>query len=112
LLTEREQSGGVGEECGGLRGPVAGRPGGSSTLLAACLESLSPLFQREMSIYPGIGPGSTPDVLFPNQTSCSLRVQVPDMNKRNIVNLLLVGAAGLPVAGLALPYATFFIPPR
>ena len=34
------------------------------------------------------------------------------MDKRNTVNLLLVGAAGLPIGGLALPYLTFFVPPR
>lgn len=34
------------------------------------------------------------------------------MNKRNIVNLLLLGAASLPIGGLALPYAVFFVPPR
>lgn len=37
---------------------------------------------------------------------------VPDMNKRNLMNLALVGAAALPVGGLALGYASFFIPPR
>ena len=37
--------------------------------------------------------------------------EVPDMNKRNIVNLLLLGAASLPIGGLALPYAVFFVPP-
>lgn len=36
---------------------------------------------------------------------------VPDMNKRNLMNLALVGAAALPVGALALGYASFFIPP-
>jgi len=35
---------------------------------------------------------------------------VPDMNKRNIMNLLLVGAAGLPITAMAIPYAAFFVP--
>merc|ERR1719379_2872506 len=36
--------------------------------------------------------------------------EVPDMDKRNTMNLLLLGAASLPVGSLALPYAAFFIP--
>lgn len=32
------------------------------------------------------------------------------MNKRNIMNLILLGGIGLPVAGLAGPYALFFVP--
>jgi len=32
------------------------------------------------------------------------------MNKRNIMNLLLLGGASLPVAGLAGPYLLFFVP--
>merc|ERR1712187_130563 len=36
--------------------------------------------------------------------------EVPDMDKRNTMNLILVGAAALPVGGLALPYAAFFVP--
>merc|ERR1711977_56585 len=36
--------------------------------------------------------------------------EVPDMNKRNTMNLLLVGAASLPVGALAIPYALFFVP--
>lgn len=35
---------------------------------------------------------------------------VPDLNKRFTMNLLLVGAASLPVGTLALPYALFFVP--
>jgi cytochrome b6-f complex iron-sulfur subunit len=36
--------------------------------------------------------------------------EVPDMDKRNSMNLLLLGAASLPVASLGLPYAFFFVP--
>jgi cytochrome b6-f complex iron-sulfur subunit len=36
--------------------------------------------------------------------------EVPDMDKRNTMNLILVGGAALPVGGLALPYALFFVP--
>jgi cytochrome b6-f complex iron-sulfur subunit len=35
---------------------------------------------------------------------------VPTPEKRTIMNLLLAGAIGLPVAGLAGPYALFFVP--
>jgi cytochrome b6-f complex iron-sulfur subunit len=34
----------------------------------------------------------------------------PDMDKRNTMNGLLLGAASLPIGSLALPYAAFFIP--
>lgn len=38
--------------------------------------------------------------------------EVPDMNKRNIMNLILAGGAGLPITTLALGYGAFFVPPR
>jgi hypothetical protein len=34
------------------------------------------------------------------------------MEKRNLMNLLLLGAIGLPTAGLAGPFVLFFAPPR
>lgn len=34
-----------------------------------------------------------------------------DMNRRNIMNLILLGSAGLTVGGLAIPYIAFFVPP-
>jgi cytochrome b6-f complex iron-sulfur subunit len=37
---------------------------------------------------------------------------VPTPEKRSIMNLLLAGAIGLPVAGLAGPFALFFVPPK
>merc|ERR1711904_1400 len=36
--------------------------------------------------------------------------EVPDMDRRVTMNLLLVGAASLPVGALAIPYALFFLP--
>eukprot|EP00355_Strombidium_rassoulzadegani_P006273 CAMPEP_0168627292 /NCGR_PEP_ID=MMETSP0449_2-20121227/11152_1 /TAXON_ID=1082188 /ORGANISM="Strombidium rassoulzadegani, Strain ras09" /LENGTH=206 /DNA_ID=CAMNT_0008669473 /DNA_START=71 /DNA_END=691 /DNA_ORIENTATION=- len=36
---------------------------------------------------------------------------VPDMNKRNIMNLALAGAAALPIGSLAFCYASFLVPP-
>merc|ERR1719235_1361985 len=40
----------------------------------------------------------------------SVPENVPDMSKRNTLNLLLVGASSLPVGALAVPYALFFVP--
>lgn len=37
--------------------------------------------------------------------------RVPDMGKRQLMNLLLLGAVSLPTAGMLIPYATFFAPP-
>jgi len=34
-----------------------------------------------------------------------------DMDRRNIMNLILVGSAALTVGGLAIPYIAFFVPP-
>ena len=38
--------------------------------------------------------------------------EVPDMGKRNVMNLLLVGAIGLPATSLVGGCAYFFVPPR
>ncbi len=49
------------------------------------------------------------------QTVCQAAVaadRVPDMGKRNLMNLLLLGAISLPSAGLIGPYLYFFVPPR
>lgn len=37
--------------------------------------------------------------------------RVPDMSKRQLMNLLLLGAISLPTAGMLVPYASFFAPP-
>ncbi|KAL8497409.1 hypothetical protein ACS0TY_020922 [Phlomoides rotata] len=37
--------------------------------------------------------------------------RVPDMEKRKLLNLLLLGAISLPSAGMLLPYTYFFVPP-
>eukprot|EP00558_Chaetoceros_sp_UNC1202_P001615 CAMPEP_0197254264 /NCGR_PEP_ID=MMETSP1429-20130617/68033_1 /TAXON_ID=49237 /ORGANISM="Chaetoceros sp., Strain UNC1202" /LENGTH=211 /DNA_ID=CAMNT_0042717205 /DNA_START=68 /DNA_END=700 /DNA_ORIENTATION=+ len=34
-----------------------------------------------------------------------------DQDRRNIMNLILVGSAGVTIAGLGLPYVYFFLPP-
>jgi len=45
------------------------------------------------------------------KVAASATSEVPDMNKRNIMNLILLGGITLPAGGLALPYAAFFVPP-
>ncbi|XP_078447702.1 photosynthetic electron transfer C isoform X2 [Wolffia australiana] len=37
--------------------------------------------------------------------------RVPDMGKRELMNLLLLGAIALPSAGMLVPYGAFFAPP-
>lgn len=46
------------------------------------------------------------------QASAIAAEDVPDMNKRVVMNLLLAGAIGAPVALMAVPYIGFFVPPR
>jgi hypothetical protein len=36
--------------------------------------------------------------------------EVPSMDKRNTMNLILLGGIGLNVAALGIPYAVFFVP--
>ena len=42
----------------------------------------------------------------------SAPARVPDMGKRQTLNLLLLGAISLPAAGALGPYLIFFVPPR
>lgn len=56
---------------------------------------------------PDILPASTWPVLF---SSNSLLCQVPDMNKRNIMNLILAAGVGLPIGAMTVPFALFFVP--
>ncbi|XP_057953183.1 cytochrome b6-f complex iron-sulfur subunit, chloroplastic [Malania oleifera] len=37
--------------------------------------------------------------------------RVPDMGKRQLMNLLLLGSISLPTAFMVVPYAAFFVPP-
>merc|ERR1712093_309837 len=47
---------------------------------------------------------------YPIVRAASATDDFPDMERRNTMNLLLVGAASLPVGALAIPYALFFVP--
>lgn len=44
-------------------------------------------------------------------TSIPADDRVPDMGKRQLMNLLLLGTLSLPTAGMLVPYASFFVPP-
>ena len=48
--------------------------------------------------------------LRPVIKAAAAAAEAPDMNKRNTLNLILLGGIGLPVAGLAGPYLLFFVP--
>lgn len=45
------------------------------------------------------------------QAAAAAPERVPDMGKRNLMNLLLAGAVSLPTAGLLGPYLYFLVPP-
>ena len=51
-------------------------------------------------------------VARPCVASAAAAGDVPDMGKRNTMNLLLLGAIGLPGLPLAGGFAYFFVPPR
>ncbi|KAH7520622.1 hypothetical protein FEM48_Zijuj08G0164500 [Ziziphus jujuba var. spinosa] len=38
--------------------------------------------------------------------------RVPDMVKRQLMNLILLGTISLPAAGMVVPYASFFVPSK
>jgi hypothetical protein len=38
--------------------------------------------------------------------------EVPDMDKRNVMNLILAGGVALPASAMAVGVAAFFVPPR
>jgi cytochrome b6-f complex iron-sulfur subunit len=44
-------------------------------------------------------------------TSVPADDRVPDMGKRELMNLLLLGTISLPTAFMVVPYAAFFVPP-
>jgi len=64
------------------------------------LNMRQPLFQSSASYH-----------LRRDMTTNAVAGEVPDMEKRNTLNLILLGTAGLPIAGLAIPYVAFFVPP-
>merc|ERR1711865_275049 len=54
---------------------------------------------------------NNPSFIVRATTSAEIRArECPDMDKRNTMNILLAGAASLPVGSLAFPYILFFVP--
>ncbi|GIL82474.1 hypothetical protein Vretimale_11914 [Volvox reticuliferus] len=49
--------------------------------------------------------------VMPVVRAAAMSSEVPDMNKRNVMNLILLGGASLPIGSLALGYGAFFVPP-
>lgn len=50
--------------------------------------------------------------LRPVIRAAAASAEVPDMAKRQTMNLILLGGIGLPVGALGLPYLAFFVPKR
>jgi cytochrome b6-f complex iron-sulfur subunit len=48
----------------------------------------------------------------PVRASAVAAEDVPDREKRNVMNLILAGGVGLPAVSLAGPFAYFLVPPR
>ncbi|CAL9058129.1 unnamed protein product [Musa banksii] len=57
---------------------------------------------------PGLGKERSRTITC--QATCIPADRVPDMGKRQLMNLLLLGAVSLPTAGMLIPYASFFVP--
>ncbi len=71
------------------------------------------LGSRKAAAAPRTVRASRPQRVMPVvQAKAAAAADVPDMNKRNIMNLILLGGIGLPVGSLAVPYALFFVPVR
>ena len=59
--------------------------------------------------------GFAPSPMGANRVSTAVNAAAEelyiDQDRRNIMNLILVGSAGVTVAGLGVPYILFFLPP-
>ena len=59
--------------------------------------------------------GFAPSPMTTNRVSTAVSAAADelyiDQDRRNIMNLILVGSAGVTVAGLGIPYILFFVPP-
>ena len=44
-------------------------------------------------------------------TSVPAKDRVPDMGKRKLMNLILLGTLSLPTGFMLVPYLSFFVPP-
>lgn len=48
-----------------------------------------------------------PAARMPVVRASAVAGEVPDMNKRNIMNLILAGGVGLPALGMYVPYSSY-----
>ena len=71
--------------------------------ITAALLSLSSAF--------GFAPTSTHSSRAVTSLNAAAEELYIDQDRRNLMNLILVGSAGLTVAGLGVPYILFFVPP-
>jgi cytochrome b6-f complex iron-sulfur subunit len=96
-----------------------------TSLLAMSAPSSASHIQRFTPLIRAAGIAGTPTALSlrqplfqpsaSNMRGMTTRVagsvgMVPDMEKRNVMNLLLAGTAALPIGFLGIPYALFFVP--
>ena len=79
----------------------------ASTMLTANVAATPLRLQRTTS-----RPAARTAVARPCVASAAAAGDVPDMGKRSTMNLLLLGAIGLPGLPLAGGFAYFFVPPR
>ncbi|OWM90985.1 cytochrome b6-f complex iron-sulfur subunit, chloroplastic-like isoform X2 [Punica granatum] len=81
----------------------------SSTFLASPL--LAPMTQK-LAAPPAAKGRSAADARGVRCQATSVPAdRVPDMGKRQLMNLLLLGTISLPTAAMLIPYGAFFVPP-
>jgi cytochrome b6-f complex iron-sulfur subunit len=80
------------------------------TLRAAGIQGTPSALSMRQPLHQTSAPYNLRTPSVRDMTASAVAGEVPDMDKRNTMNLILVGSAALPVAGLGLPYAAFFIP--
>lgn len=77
-----------------------------------CSEMALALGSRKAVAAPKAVRASRPARVAPVVRAAAISADVPDMNKRNVMNLILLGGISLPVGAMGLPYLSFFVPPR
>ncbi|KAL5730714.1 plastoquinol--plastocyanin reductase [Ranunculus cassubicifolius] len=86
-------------------------PTTSSQLCSSKNGMFSPLQSHMMKPTTTKGIGNNKGMRVRCQASSISADRVPDMGKRKLMNLLLLGAISLPTATMLGPYAIFFAPP-
>ena len=75
-------------------------------------EAIQQQIRNQMRMAAAVRPAAAKRTVSRVVRSAAASADVPDMGKRNVMNLLLVGAIGLPATSLLGGYAYFFVPPR